>query len=106
MKQSNPFHAGEAVRSRISLAHPVSVALPAAQKVRAKKILPHHHIEIKLRDLNQLFNSLDPSPFHEKDLDQRVEEFIVSRVQEYHRHDPVSLVVHVDQTPVEVEAPG
>ena len=49
---------------------------------------------------------MDPSPFHEKDLDPRVEEFIVSRVHEYHRHDPVTLIVHVNQTPIDLEAAG
>ena len=27
-------------------------------------------IEVRIRELAQLFNSLDPSPFHERDLDQ------------------------------------
>ena len=35
-------------------------------------------IEVKLTELNQLFNSMDPSPFHERDLDHDAEEFIVS----------------------------
>jgi hypothetical protein len=26
-------------------------------------------IEVSLRDLEQFFNTIDPSPFHEKDLD-------------------------------------
>jgi hypothetical protein len=30
-----------------------------------------HTISLKLRDMNQLFNSMDPSPFIEKDLDIR-----------------------------------
>jgi hypothetical protein len=59
--------------------------------------LPHHRIEIRLRNLNQLFNSIDPSPFHEKDLDHDAEEFIVGWVQEFHRHDPVTLVIHVEE---------
>ena len=42
---------------------------------------------------------MDPSPFHEKDLDHDAEEFIVSWVQEYHRHDPVSLVIHIEDFP-------
>ena len=37
-----------------------------------------HTISLKLRDMNQLFNSMDPSPFIEKDLDDDAEEFIVS----------------------------
>lgn len=31
-------------------------------------------IEINLNRLSQLFNSLDPSPFHERDLDQDAED--------------------------------
>ena len=36
-----------------------------------------HTISLKLRDVHQLFNSMDPSPFIEKDLDDDAEEFIV-----------------------------
>lgn len=64
-----------------------------------KKTHHHHRVEITLRDVNQLFNSMDPSPFHEKDLDEDAEEFITSWVQEYHRHDPVTLVVHLQNAP-------
>ena len=45
--------------------------------------LPRHRIEIYLDRIEQLFNSMDPSPFHEKDLDRDAEEFIVSWAQEY-----------------------
>ncbi len=37
-----------------------------------------HGLKLKLRDMNQLFNSMDPFPFIEKDLDDDAEEFIVS----------------------------
>lgn len=33
-------------------------------------------LELRLRSLGQLFNLLDPSPFHEKDLDRDAEAFI------------------------------
>jgi hypothetical protein len=49
--------------------------------------------------MEQLFNSMDPSPFHERDLDDDAEEFIVSWAQEFPRRDPVSLVIHVNQRP-------
>ena len=42
-----------------------------------------HTISLKLRDVNQLFNSMDPSPFIEKDLDDDAEEFIVTWAQEF-----------------------
>ena len=54
--------------------------------------------------IEQLFNSMDPSPFHEKDLDDDAEEFIVGWAQEFPRRDPVSLVVHVNQLPAREDA--
>jgi hypothetical protein len=60
-----------------------------------------HKIEIYVNDLNQLFNSMDPSPFHEKDLDENAEEFIVSWADEYPIADPVILVVHLSRYPAD-----
>ena len=57
------------------------------------------HIELNLRDINQLFNTMDPSPFHEKDLDDDAAEFILSWAQEFHRHEPVDLIVHLEKLP-------
>jgi hypothetical protein len=55
-------------------------------------------IEVRVRDLAQLFNSMDPSPFHEKDLDNGAEEWIVSSAQELRERDlPLRLVVHVEK---------
>lgn len=56
------------------------------------------YIELKLRDMSQLFNSMDPSPFNEKDLDHDAEEFIVSWAQEYPAGDPIVLRVHLEQS--------
>jgi hypothetical protein len=42
---------------------------------------------------------MDPSPFHEKDLDHDAEEFIVSWAQEFPRKDPIGLRVHVNELP-------
>jgi hypothetical protein len=43
---------------------------------------------------------MDPSPFYERDLDDDAEEFIISWAQEFPRHDPIGLVVHVNQLPL------
>jgi len=58
-------------------------------------------IEISLGRLGQLFNSLDPSPFHERDLDQDAEEYIIGSAEEIARQHPLSLVIHLpaDQLP-------
>jgi hypothetical protein len=64
-------------------------------KVRKRAL---HRIEIFVDKIQQLFNSMDPSPFHEKDLDHDAEEFIVSWAQEYPRSDPLTLIVHLNQS--------
>ena len=60
-----------------------------------------HSIELELHDLNQLFNSMDPSPFNAKDLDHDAEEFIVSWAQEYPLNQPVTLRIHLELWPPE-----
>jgi len=56
-------------------------------------------IEVKLQTVQQLFNSMDPSPFHERDLDHDAEQFIVGWAQEYAIRTPLRLVVHLGQSP-------
>jgi hypothetical protein len=53
-------------------------------------------IEVHVRSLSQLFDSMDPSPFHEKDLDRNAEEYIVSSARELSGGAPTALVVHLD----------
>jgi len=54
---------------------------------------PQATIDINLGKLQQLFNSLDPSPFHDRDLDHDAEEYIVARAEEIARHRPLKLVI-------------
>lgn len=58
-----------------------------------------HLIEIRIRELTQLFNSMDPTPFHHKDLDPDAEEFIVSWALEHPRDAELQIVIHLAQTP-------
>lgn len=60
-----------------------------------------HAIRLKLRDMNQLFNSMDPSPFIEKDLDDKAEEFIVTWAQEIPSDAPIKLSIYLDQWPAD-----
>ena len=60
-----------------------------------------HYIRLKLRDVHQLFNSMDPSPFIEKDLDSDAEEFIVGWAQEFPAGDPLRLHIYLEQWPAE-----
>ena len=54
-------------------------------------------IEIRVAELRQLFNAIDPSPFHQRDLDPRAEEFIVEWASDLPRDKPWGLVVHLDR---------
>jgi hypothetical protein len=56
-------------------------------------------IEVKVAETHQLFNSMDPSPFHERDLDREAEQFILTYAQEFSRHASLKLLVHLGQTP-------
>ena len=62
------------------------------------------HIELVLHDMSQLFNSMDPSPFLDKDLDQDAEEFIVNWAREYPLHQPVTLTIHLEHLPAPDQA--
>src|SRR5260370_7353634 len=55
-------------------------------------------IEIRIEKIAQLFHSLDPFPFREKDLDNDVEEFIVGWARELPPDKPLRIVVHLPET--------
>jgi hypothetical protein len=54
-------------------------------------------IEVRVTEVKQLFDSMDPSPFKERDLDPHAEEFILSWAREAPRGARLSLMVHVDR---------
>jgi hypothetical protein len=63
-------------------------------------------IEVRLRELAQLFNSMDPSPFIDRDLDAAAEEFIVSWARELPHHRELELVIHLATPPEPERAAG
>ena len=50
-------------------------------------------IEIRLERAAQLLNSLDPSPFRERDLDADAAQYLISAMRELHGHQAVKLVI-------------
>jgi hypothetical protein len=54
-------------------------------------------IEIKIKKIGQLFNSFDPSPFLDKDLDDDAFEYIVSSVSEHPRKVHQKILIHLPQ---------
>ena len=54
-------------------------------------------IEVHVGELKQLFNSIDPSPFRNKDLDPGAEEFIVGWAKDLPSDVALALVVDLDR---------
>ncbi len=54
-------------------------------------------IEVHVSDLKQLFNSLDPTPFQERDIDPQAEKFILAWARDAPKKVPLGLLVHVDE---------
>lgn len=54
-------------------------------------------IEVRVAELRQLFNAIDPSPFRERDLDPRAEEFIVGWSKDLPADSPLALVVYLER---------
>ena len=54
-------------------------------------------IQVRIHELRQLFNSIDPSPFHERDLDPDCEEFIVSWARELPLERPLRVEIRIER---------
>lgn len=52
-------------------------------------------IELRVEQVGQLFDTLDPMPFRERDLDRAAEDYIVSWARELPRRAPVRIVIHM-----------
>jgi len=56
-------------------------------------------LRIHLRRVEQLFNTLDPAPFHERDLDAAAEDFLVGWAMELPRRQELRLVLELESPP-------
>jgi hypothetical protein len=52
-------------------------------------------IEIKLSSIMQLFNSFDPAPFHEKELDTAAEHYIIDTVKDFPAKTKFRMVIYL-----------
>jgi hypothetical protein len=52
---------------------------------------------VRVTELWQLFNAIDPSPFRKRDLDPRAEEFVVDWSRDLPRDAPLALLVHLER---------
>lgn len=66
---------------------------------------PVHQIELRVVELSQLFNSMDPTPFHHRDLDRDAVAFLESWALEYPQDSHFRIIVHIQQMPQEDPTP-
>src|SRR5438045_7635292 len=71
----------------------------ALDKVSAGEPIPPKCavIEVHIGELKQLFDAIDPSPFQDRDLDPKAQEFIVGWAKDLPRDASLALVVDLDR---------
>jgi len=63
-------------------------------------------IELRVENIAQLFHTLDPFPFRERDLDREAEEFIVGWAGELATDRTIRIIVHFPETEAQTKAAG
>jgi hypothetical protein len=61
-------------------------------------------IELRVNEIGQLFHSLDPFPFRERDLDKEAEEYIVSWARELPHDQPIKIIIHLPEREAQTKA--
>lgn len=51
--------------------------------------------------IDQLFNSIDPSPFHTRDMDPGADEYIMDSSKALAKDVPLALIIHLDRPPTD-----
>ena len=60
-------------------------------------------IEVRVDEIAQLFDMLDPFPFRERDLDKDAEEYIVGWAREFPLHSTIKLIIHAPEGEIRSE---
>jgi hypothetical protein len=63
-----------------------------------------HLIELRVNNVAQLFHTLDPFPFRERDLDKEAEEFIVGWARELSADRAIRIVIHYPESEAQTNA--
>lgn len=71
--------------------------MPASQRKGETRRKRGGTIQVRVGELGQLFNSIDPSPFRERDLDPDCEEFIVAWAREFPPNEPLRIEILVER---------
>lgn len=79
-----------------------SIEPPAAPASRSRR---RDVLDLYLEDTRQLFNSMDPAPFRQRDLDPNATAYIVAWAEEATTRRPLRMVLHLGcETTTEAEA--
>lgn len=62
---------------------------------------PIHQIELRIVELSELFNSMDPTPFHHRNLDPDAEDFLESWALGFPQDSHFKIIVHIEKMPQE-----
>lgn len=54
-------------------------------------------IDLRVRQARQLFDSRDPAPFRERDLDADAMDYLLGAAQEIPRHQPIAIAVRITE---------
>jgi len=64
---------------------------------KSSKPAPVHRLALRVRELAQLFNSMDPTPFLNKDLDPEANTFIETWAAGYAPGSRFHITIHLEQ---------
>lgn len=79
------------------------ISLPFWPLISGKSRDERHLIRLQVGEPRQLFETLDPFPFRERDIDRDAEAYIVSWARELPRDAPWCIVIHMPSSQVREE---
>ncbi len=62
---------------------------------------PKHQLELRVHEFAQMFNSMDPTPFLNKDLDREAEKFIETWALGFPPNTKLHIFIHIENLPTE-----
>jgi hypothetical protein len=68
-------------------------------KLLKKHPAPVHQIELRIVTVSELFNSMDPTPFHHCDLDRDAQEYLESWAMAFAHNSRFRIILHIEHMP-------